>query len=214
MRSVIETPTAFWLGGGTMSLSYWMYMGVNVRQTEIHTAEPLVPELSAFEVKMAIEKLKNEVLIKSQQNWLKHGVEQLTLYIHKFLNSIRNNEELSEDWKESIIVPTARRDDKTDCCNYRGLSLLSTTCRMLSNILLSLLTPYAEEIIVDYQGGFQRHTQVNYWPYILHVSNTWEKMGIQWSSASAIYRLQESLWFREKWGLVIFSLSLVSLANW
>jgi len=44
-------------------------MGVNVRQTEIHTAEPLVPELSAFEVKMAIEKLKrHEVLIKSQQN--------------------------------------------------------------------------------------------------------------------------------------------------
>jgi len=31
--------------------------GINdVRQTEIHTAEPLVPELSAFEVKKAIEK--------------------------------------------------------------------------------------------------------------------------------------------------------------
>jgi hypothetical protein len=30
--------------------------GVNdVRQTEIHTAEPLVPELSAFEFEMAIE---------------------------------------------------------------------------------------------------------------------------------------------------------------
>jgi len=33
--------------------------GVNdVRQTEIHTAELLVPEPSAFEVEMAIEKLK------------------------------------------------------------------------------------------------------------------------------------------------------------
>jgi hypothetical protein len=30
----------------------------NVRQTEIHTAEPLVPELSASEVEMATEKLK------------------------------------------------------------------------------------------------------------------------------------------------------------
>jgi hypothetical protein len=28
----------------------------DVRQTEIHTAEPLVPEPSAFEVEMAIEK--------------------------------------------------------------------------------------------------------------------------------------------------------------
>jgi hypothetical protein len=30
----------------------------NVRQTEIHTAEPLVPGPSAFQVEMAIEKLK------------------------------------------------------------------------------------------------------------------------------------------------------------
>jgi len=30
----------------------------DVRQTEIHTAEPLVPEPSAFEVELTIEKLK------------------------------------------------------------------------------------------------------------------------------------------------------------
>jgi hypothetical protein len=32
----------------------------NVRQTEIQTAEPLVPELSAFEVELAIEKLQSQ----------------------------------------------------------------------------------------------------------------------------------------------------------
>ena len=31
----------------------------DVRQTEIHIAEPLVPEPSALEVELAIEKLKN-----------------------------------------------------------------------------------------------------------------------------------------------------------
>jgi hypothetical protein len=43
----------------------------DVEQTEIHTAEPLVPEPSAFEVEMAIEKLKgtnHQVLIRFQQN--------------------------------------------------------------------------------------------------------------------------------------------------
>ena len=43
----------------------------DVRQEEIHTAEPLVPEPSAFEVELAIEKLKttnHQVLIKSQRN--------------------------------------------------------------------------------------------------------------------------------------------------
>jgi hypothetical protein len=46
--------------------------GVNdISQTEIHTAEPLVPKPSAFEVEMATEKLKDinhQVLIKSHQN--------------------------------------------------------------------------------------------------------------------------------------------------
>ena len=43
----------------------------DVRQAEIHTVEPLVPEPSACEVELAIGKLKNhkyQVLIKSQQN--------------------------------------------------------------------------------------------------------------------------------------------------
>jgi len=31
----------------------------DVRQTELHTAEPLVPEPSAFEVELAIDKLKS-----------------------------------------------------------------------------------------------------------------------------------------------------------
>jgi len=39
----------------------------DVRQTEIHTAEPLVPESSAFEVEMAIEKLKRHKLPGTDQ---------------------------------------------------------------------------------------------------------------------------------------------------
>ena len=42
-----------------------------VRRTEIHTAELLVPEVSTFEFEMAIEKLKRhkaQGMIKFQQN--------------------------------------------------------------------------------------------------------------------------------------------------
>ena len=57
--------------------------------------------------------------------------------------------------EESIIVSICKKGDKTDCSNYRGISLLLTTYKILSNILLSRLTPYAEEIIGDHQCGFQ-----------------------------------------------------------
>jgi hypothetical protein len=53
-------------------------------------------------------------------------------------------DKLPEEWKKG---------DKTDCSYYSGTSLLPTMYNNLSNILLSRLTPYAEEITRD-QCGF------------------------------------------------------------
>jgi len=61
---------------------------------------------------------------------------------------------MPEDWKMSIVEPIYRKGDKTDCSNYRAISLLPTTYKILSNTLLSMLTPYAGEIIGDHQCGF------------------------------------------------------------
>jgi len=63
--------------------------------------------------------------------------------IHKLIISIWNNEELPEVWTESTIVPTYKKGDKTECSNYKCISLLSTMHKIVSNILLSMLTPYA-----------------------------------------------------------------------
>jgi len=55
----LQTATVFWLGEASILSAVHCTWGSNVRQTEIHTVEPPVPELSAFEVEMAIEKLKS-----------------------------------------------------------------------------------------------------------------------------------------------------------
>jgi hypothetical protein len=52
------------------------------------------------------------------------------------------------------MVPMCEKGDKTDTNNYRAHQFLSTTYRLLSNILLSRLTPYAEEITEGNQCGF------------------------------------------------------------
>ena len=74
----------------------------DVRQEEIHTAEPLVPEPSSFEVELAIEKLKNHKSPGIDQipaELIKAGGRTIRCAIHKLIISIWNKEELPEEWK-------------------------------------------------------------------------------------------------------------------
>jgi hypothetical protein len=50
--------------------------------------------------------------------------------------------------------PIHKKGDKTDCNNYHGISLLSTSCKHLSNIHLSRLGLYINEINGDHQCWF------------------------------------------------------------
>jgi len=71
--------------------------GINdVRQTEIHIAEPLVPEPIALEVEMATEKLKSHISPDFDQilaELIKQGVSQLAVISINllFLFGIRKN---------------------------------------------------------------------------------------------------------------------------
>jgi len=132
--------------------------GVNdVRKTEIHIAEPLVPGPSASEVDVTTEEVKRNQSPGTDQipaEMIKAGSRTIHSAIHELINSIWNKEKLPEEWKELIIVPLYKKGDKTDCSNYRGISLLSTIYKILSNILLSRLTPYTGEITGNHQGAF------------------------------------------------------------
>ena len=128
-------------------------------QIEIPTADPLVPEPSAFEDELAIDKLKSRKspgIDEIPAELIKAGGGIICLEIHKLITSIWKKAKLPEESKEPIIVPI-HKGDKRDCNNYRGISLLPTTYKILSNILLSRLAPYAKEIIGDHQCGFRRN---------------------------------------------------------
>jgi hypothetical protein len=58
---------------------------------------------------------------------------------------------------EFIITPIYTKSYKNYCNNYHGISLLSTSYKMLSNILLLRWSPHVDEIMGDHQCGFQRN---------------------------------------------------------
>jgi len=76
---------------------------------------------------LAIEKLKSHKSPGNDQipaELIKAGGRTICCESHKLIISIWKEEELPEEWKESINVPTYKTGDKTDCSNYRGISLL------------------------------------------------------------------------------------------
>jgi hypothetical protein len=124
---------------------------------DTHTAEPFVAELSLIEVETAIGNLKSYKSPGIDQilaELINAGGETLRTEIHILICSIWNKQELPQQWKESIIVQIHKTADKTDCNNNRGISLLSTAYKILSNILVARLTQYVNEIIGDHQCGF------------------------------------------------------------
>jgi hypothetical protein len=126
---------------------------------DIHTVEPLVPESIIVKVEIAIGKLKSYKSPGTDQipTELIRAGDETCFEIHKLICSIWNKEKLPQQWKESIIVPIYKKGDKTDYNNYRGIFLLPTAYKILSNILLARLTPYVNEIIRDRHWGFRRN---------------------------------------------------------
>jgi hypothetical protein len=84
----------------------------DVRQLEVHTAEPSVPSPSHLEVEIVIAKLKKYKPPCSDQI-LAEGKLLLSVF-HKLINSVWNKEELPDQWTESITVSLYKRGDKTD----------------------------------------------------------------------------------------------------
>ena len=122
------------------------------------TAEEYVPEPSLEEVKRAINHLKNnkapgEDFIAAE--CLKYGGEQLHKAIHELLKNIWITETLPKEWNESTIIPIHKKGDRLTCKNYRGITLLNVTYKVLSNVLKERISPYAEDNLGEYQCGFR-----------------------------------------------------------
>jgi hypothetical protein len=127
---------------------------------------------------MALEKLKRHKSTNIDQilTELINAVgKTIHFEIRNLISSVWNKEELPEQWK-LFIVPIYKKCDKRYLYNCQGILLLSTTCKILSNILLSRLTPYAGEIIGDHQCGFRRNSSTTDHIFCIHqiLEKKWE----------------------------------------
>jgi hypothetical protein len=97
------------------SQSFYLF-GVNdFRKTEVHKSKPIGPESIAFGFEMSIEKVRGRKLLGIDHiptEMFKAWDKTISLEVQKLINTIWNKEELPEEWKESIIIPIYKKDDK------------------------------------------------------------------------------------------------------
>jgi len=104
---------------------------------------------------MAISKIKNGKATGHDQipaELIKEGGKELEKVIYEIISKVWAEEIIPH----GIICPIHRRGDMMMCDNYRGVTSLCKIYKIVENSLHVKLVPYAEEIIGEYQGGFQR----------------------------------------------------------
>ena len=61
-----------------------------------------------------------------------------------------------EDWRSSVIVPLYKgKGEKTECKNYRGISLLIVVGKIYVRILVDRVRRVTGDLNEDEQGGFR-----------------------------------------------------------
>ena len=64
----------------------------------------------------------------------KFGRKSLKNKLHRLICHIWEEEVMSEDWNMGINVPVLERGDKTECRNYRSITLLNVVYKILSSV--------------------------------------------------------------------------------
>lgn len=67
------------------------------------------------------------------------------------------SEETPEDWRRgAIIIPIHEKEDRQECNNSRGISLLSTPAKYFIWIILNRITEKVDEALRETQSGLRR----------------------------------------------------------
>ena len=88
---------------------------------------------------------------------IKYGGNTLHTQIHMLIGQIWDEEKIPTEWNRAIITPIHKKGSKLQCANYRGISLLNVTYKLLTKLISKRLEKYTESILGDYQCGFRQN---------------------------------------------------------
>ncbi|KAK3509681.1 hypothetical protein QTP70_008422 [Hemibagrus guttatus] len=86
----------------------------------------------------------------------KYGGTNLLVKLHQLIHKAWDEGSVPQAWKDATIITIYKKGDRTDCGNYRGISLLSVAGKVFARILLDRLSQHiTPEVVPESQCGFR-----------------------------------------------------------
>ena len=83
------------------------------------------------------------------------GGESMIDVLTEICNRIWRTGEWPTPWTQSLIITLPKKGNLQLCQNYRTISLISHSSKVMLKVILNRLKPQAEEIIAEEQAGFR-----------------------------------------------------------
>lgn len=123
-------------------------------ETDAPPDEPFSPS----EIGNAVKRLKNNKaagICGLSAELLKYAGPVMLLFLHTLFSTIWQTEIIPEDWRKGVIIPLwKRKGSRSDCSNYRGITLLSVPGKLFSMVLLDRCRNIIRKIRRPEQAGF------------------------------------------------------------
>jgi sorting nexin-29 len=82
---------------------------------------------------------------------------QMNSRIYRLVTNIWTKEKMPKEWNLALICPIYKTVEKSECNNYRGISLLNIAYKIIAAVINKRLNQYAEDLIGESQNGFRNN---------------------------------------------------------
>ena len=76
--------------------------------------------------------------------------------LHSICQQISKTQQWPQDWKRSVFIPIPKKGNTKECSNYRTITLISHSSKLMLKILQARLQQYVNHEYPDVQAGFRK----------------------------------------------------------
>ena len=129
-----------------------------IENTQKKEAEPERTQILKEEIEEAVKQMKNGKspgVDNIPGELIKNGGPEMINALTVICQRIWTTKEWPKTWTQSIMLPLPKKGNLKKCQNYRTISLISHSSKVILRILLNRLKAKAEEILSEEQAGFR-----------------------------------------------------------